>query len=398
VRSAGALALALLAGCGGGGGDDAGQAPPTTSAPTCGVVVPVSGSPSLRTTRVASGLRSPVDLQAAAGDCRLFVVEQGGRIRVIRDGAVASASFLDVASRLSSGGERGLLGLAFHPRYAENRRLFVYYTNPGGDLHISEFRASGADAADPGSEKLLLLIRHPTFGNHNGGGIAFGPDGFLYLGVGDGGSGGDPSGNGQNLGTHLGKLLRIDVDAASPYAVPRDNPFVSRSGALPEIWAFGLRNPWRFAFDRVTGDVIIGDVGQNAVEEIDLGARRGGENFGWNVMEGTSCFRPSSGCNSAGLVGPIAEYRHPDGCSVTGGVVYRGGRMPFLQGTYFYSDYCRPFVRSFRVAGGAAVDRRDLTSQLGAGLDSVSSFGTDTDGEVYIVDHDGEIYRIDPAI
>lgn len=373
--------------------------PPITT--NCGSASIVNNAVSLTATRVLAGLTRPVDLQSAGGsDCRLFVVEQAGRIKVVKSGAVVSTPFLDISARLVSGGERGLLGLAFHPRYAENGRFFVNYTNRDGDTHISEFRASPAsgDTADPGSEKRLLFVAQP-FSNHNGGGLAFGPDGFLYIALGDGGSGGDPQGNGQRLDTHLGKILRIDIDSASPYAVPRDNPFVSRSGALPEIWSFGLRNPWRFAFDKATGEMIIADVGQGAVEEISLGSRRGGENFGWNTTEGSACFRPFSGCGTGGLTLPISEYRHPAGRSITGGYVYRGRRMPFLHGTYFYADYVEPgFIRSFRLQNGTATEARDRNGELGGGLNNVTSFGLDADGEMYIVDHDGEIYRIDPVV
>jgi glucose/arabinose dehydrogenase len=398
-----ALAAAVLVagGCGENetAGPNASPSNPPPSAATCSSAAPVANAVPLVATRVLTGLNRPVDLQSPPGDCRLFILEQQGRIRVVRNGALVAVPFLDIISRILSGGERGLLGLAFHPRYAENGRFFVNYTNRDGDTHVSEFRASppSGDSADPGSEKRLLFVAQP-FANHNGGGLAFGPDGFLYIGLGDGGSGGDPQGNGQRLDTLLGKMLRLDVDAASPYAVPGDNPFVSRSGARPEIWAYGLRNPWRFSFDKATGEMLIADVGQNAVEEISLASRRGGENFGWNTTEGTSCFRPSSGCPTAGLTLPISEYRHPAGQSITGGYVYRGRRMPFLQGTYFYADYVRPgFIRSFRLQNGTAADARDRSGELGAGLTSVTSFGLDADGELYVVDHDGEIYRIDPA-
>jgi glucose/arabinose dehydrogenase len=394
---AAALLAAALAGC---SSDPSPTDPSSPPAPgTCGAGAPLGGTPSLTSTLVVRGLASPVDLQVPAGEReRLFVVEQGGRIRIVRGGAIA-ATFLDIASRVGSGGERGLLGLAFHPRYAENGRFFVNYTDRAGDTHISEFRASGsADAADAGSERQILFVRQP-FANHNGGGLAFGGDGMLYIALGDGGSGGDPFGNGQSLATHLGKLLRIDVDRGTPYAVPSDNPFVGRPGALPEIWAYGLRNPWRFAFDRTTNDLFIGDVGQNAVEEIDAtpAPRRGGENYGWNVMEGTRCFRPATGCSTAGLTLPVVEYGHADGCSVTGGVVYRGCRMPGYHGSYLYGDYCTGLIRSFRLEGGRAVDQRDWTSALGRGIDSISAFGADADGEVYLVDHDGEVYKIVPA-
>jgi hypothetical protein len=326
-------------------------------------------------------------------------VEQPGRIRIIRDGALVGTPFLDVSARISAGGERGLLGLAFHPGYAQNGRFFVNYTDRNGDTHIAEFRGGpGADTADAASERLILFVAQP-FSNHNGGGLAFGRDGMLYIGLGDGGSGGDPFRNGQSLDSHLGKMLRIDVDRGTPYAVPADNPFVATAGARGEIWAYGLRNPWRFAFDRTTGDLLIADVGQGDWEEVDVGlaSRRGGENYGWNVTEGTHCFSPRSGCDTAGITLPILEYDHGEGCSVTGGVVYRGCRLPGYQGTYFYSDYCSAFVRSFRLEAGRATDRRDWTMALGRGLDRPTSFGVDADGEAYIVDQDGEIYRIVPA-
>jgi glucose/arabinose dehydrogenase len=244
---------------------------------------------------------------------------------------------------------------------------------------------------------VLLVVRQP-FANHNGGGLAFGVDGKLFVALGDGGSAGDPFGNGQSLGTALGKILRIDVDSGTPYGVPPDNPFVGQKGALPEIWAYGLRNPFRISVDRPTGDLYVGDVGQNRVEEIDVGtaSRRGGENYGWNVMEGSQCFRPSRGCNRTGLTLPVYEYPHPEGCSVTGGLVYRGCRMPALAGSYFFGDFCTGFVRSFRLANAQATELRDWTAGLG-GIDSISSFGTDADGEVYVVDYDGEVYRLEPA-
>jgi glucose/arabinose dehydrogenase len=312
---------------------------------------------------------------------------------------VAAAPFLDIGSRVGSGGERGLLGLAVHPGFAQNGRFFVNYTDLQGHTHIAEFRAAGgADTADPASERLVLLVNQP-FSNHNGGALAFGNDGMLYVALGDGGSGGDPMGNGQNLATHLGKILRIDVDGALPFAVPPDNPFAGNAAALPAIWAYGLRNPWRFGFDRVTGDLYIGDVGQNALEEVDVGlaARRGGENYGWNVTEGSRCFRPSSGCSTAGLTLPVVEYGRGDGCSITGGVVYRGCRMPGYHGTYFYGDYCTGMIRSFRLVNGLALDQRDWTAALGRGIGNISSFGVDADGEIHIVDHDGEVYRVQPA-
>jgi glucose/arabinose dehydrogenase len=374
---------------------------PTAAAVSCGEPAPVSGTPDLRAALVASGLTRPVDLQSTAGDCRLFVVEQRGRIVVVRDGSVVAAPFLDIVDRVRSGGEQGLLGLAFHPQYAQNGRFFVNYTDKGGDTHVAEFRAPvpSADVADPATERLLLFVEQP-FANHNGGALAFGPDGFLYIGLGDGGSGRDPFGNGQNLGTHLGKMLRIDVNGAQPYTVPPSNPFLANAAARPEIWAYGLRNPWRFSFDSQTGDLLIGDVGQNAFEEIDLGlaSRGGGENYGWDITEASSCHEPASGCDKTGLTLPIAEYGHgAQGCSVTGGYVYRGRRMPGLHGTYFYADYCRSSIRSFRIVNGQAAEARDWSAQLSGNLGNVSSFGVDALGELYMVDHDGAIYRIEPA-
>ena len=382
--------------------DENPMTPPSDPPPaSCAAGAPVPGTPALTTVLVARGLAAPLDLQVPPGERgRLFVVEQGGRIRIVRNGALVATPFLDLNGSVSAGSERGLLGLAFHPQYATNGRFFVHYTDRNGDSHIAEFRAPSpsADTADPASERLVLFVRQP-FANHNGGGLAFGPDGMLYIGLGDGGSGGDPQGNGQSLTTLLGKMLRIDVNGASPYGIPPDNPFASRTGAR-EVWQYGLRNPWRFAFDRGTGDLFIADVGQGDREEIDVGlaSRRGGENWGWNTMEGSRCFRPATGCNTSGLSLPVAEYDHSGGaCSVTGGVVYRGCRLPGYAGTYFYADYCAGFVRSFRLQNGVATDQRDWTSMLSRGLDAPTSFGVDADGEVYIVDGDGEIYRIVPA-
>jgi len=398
----GAAAVLLsigLSGCGTTDGTDPDPSPTPSSGP-CAAGTPVAGTPALTTQLVVRGLSAPLDLQVPPGDrARLFVVEQGGRIRIVRGGAVVAASFLDISARISSGGERGLLGLAFHPRYSENGRFYVNYTDARGDSHVSEFRTSAnPDVADAVSERELLFVRQP-FANHNGGGLAFGNDGFLYAGFGDGGSGGDPLGAGQNLGTQLGKMLRIDVDRGNPFAIPADNPFASTPGAVPSIWAYGLRNPFRFSFDRSTGDLYIGDVGQNRLEEIDVGlaSRRGGENYGWNVTEGSQCFQPATGCDRTGITLPVAEYGHADGCSVTGGVVYRGCRLPGYAGAYFYADYCTAFVRSFRLASGQAADTRDWTAQLGRGLNRPTAFGTDADGEVYLVDHDGEVYKIVPA-
>jgi hypothetical protein len=394
---AASLGAACLCACGGDSGTVPGPGPSPTAA-SCAAGTPVAGIPALGVRLVASGLASPLDLKAAPGDAeRLYVVEQGGRIRVVRGGQLQTAPFLDVASRISSGGERGLLGLAFHPQFATNRRFFVNYTDPAGDTHIAEFRASSADVADPGSERVLLVVAQP-FANHNGGGLAFDNSGRLLIALGDGGSGGDPQNNGQRLDTLLGKILRIDVDAGSPYSLPADNPLLQTAGARGEIWDYGLRNPFRIAVDRPTGDLYIGDVGQSRVEEIDVepAGRHGGFNYGWRITEGSQCYNPASGCDRGGITLPVYEYGHGEGCSVTGGVVYRGCRVPALAGTYFFADYCSGLVRSFRFANGQASELRDWTSGM-RGVSSPTSFGLDAAGEVYIVDYDGEVYRIEPS-
>jgi glucose/arabinose dehydrogenase len=290
---------------------------------------------------------------------------------------------------------RGLLGLAFAPTFATDGRFFVDYTDRDGNTVVSEFRAPdpAADRAAPGSERVLLRIRQP-FPNHNGGALAIGPDGLLWIATGDGGSGGDPLGNGQSLDTLLGKLLRIDPRPASgaPYGIPADNPFVGRKGARAEIWAYGLRNPWRFSFDRVTGDLWIGDVGQSAIEEVDhrQNDAAAGPNFGWNTMEASACFDPPKGCQRAGLVLPVAEYGHDRGCAITGGYVYRGATVPGLAGTYLYADYCSGTIWGLDAAAGKPTPRVLRESGLTA-----SSFGEDEAGEIYVVDlAGGRLYRI----
>jgi hypothetical protein len=341
---------------------------------------------------VVTGLSSPLALTAPAGDSRLFVAEQGGRIRIVANGQLLATPFLDVSSLITSGGERGLLGLAFHPSYASNGQFFVYYTDRNGDVRVMRYLASASDAnrADEATATQILLVPHRFASNHNGGSLVFGPDGMLWVGIGDGGGGGDPHGNGQNRNVLLAKLLRLDVDHGSPYAIPTNNPF-ARGGGAPEVWAIGMRNPWRFAFDRATGLLYIGDVGQNAVEEIDVvRADAPGLNFGWNVLEGSSCYR-TDGCSTAGFVLPALEYRHSQGCSVTGGYVYRGSAMPAIRGHYFYSDYCSGWLRSFRYDGSTATDRRDWDVR---GLGSVLSFGEDANGELYILTSNGKVLRI----
>ncbi len=346
---------------------------------------------------VTSGLSYPDFVTAPPGDTvRLFVVEQSGAIRVLRHDSLLSAPFLDLTGHIGFGGERGLLSLAFHPGYAINGHCYVYFTNPAGDIRVVRYTVSAdPDVADSTTGDTILSVFHESYGNHNGGPLLFGPDGKLYAGLGDGGYFGDPSGNGQSLDTLLAKILRIDVDAASPYAIPADNPYAGHAGQRGEIWLYGLRNPWRSSFDRTTGDLYVGDVGQDLWEEIDVLAAGSpaGVNYGWSVMEGKHCYGASS-CNMTGLVLPVVEYGHSDGCAVTGGYVYRGTRVPALTGVYLYGDYCSGWVRSFRYVGGAATERRDWPSlSVGGGL---SSFGQDTRGELYITSLSGRLYRIVP--
>ena len=315
-------------------------------------------SSALKLTPVVTGLSSPLYLTAPAGDKRLFIVEQPGRIRVVKNGQLLAQPYLDIRSKLTSGGERGLLGLAFHPSFATNGFFYVNYTDRDGDTRIERYHAAPrADVAEAGSGTLVLSIDQP-FSNHNGGMLLFGPDGMLWIGTGDGGSGGDPQGNGQNRNTLLGKMLRIDVNGGSPYAIPANNPFVGQAGSRGEIWATGLRNPWRYAFDRVDGMLYIADVGQNRWEEIHaVPATRAGVNYGWKIMEGRHCFG-SGACNQSGLDIPVLEYGRAEGCSITGGFVYRGAAIPGIRGHYFYSDYCTGFLKSFRLVNGAAAQQQ----------------------------------------
>jgi len=341
---------------------------------------------------ISEGLRHPLYVTHAGDDSgRLFIVEQPGRIRIVEpvasprgeQGRMLAQPFLDLTEGVRYGGEQGLLGLAFHPLYKANGRFVVNYTRRSdGATVVAEFRASDNLNVARTTEKQLLVIAQP-YANHNGGMVEFGPDGFLYIALGDGGSGGDPGNRGQNTDELLGKLLRIDMDHGAPYAIPKDNPFVS-GGGRPEIFAYGLRNPWRFSFDRQTGELRAADVGQNKWEEIDV-VRRGG-NYGWRIMEGTHCFLPRDGCARNGLIPPVAEYAHEKGrCSITGGYVYRGTRLPALQGAYLYGDYCSGEIFSL-VSGMQQVL---LSTEL-----QISSFGQDQEGELYVVGHGGSIHRI----
>jgi glucose/arabinose dehydrogenase len=344
---------------------------------------------------VAAGFDQPLYVtHAGDGSGRLFVVEQPGRVRIVRDGAIDPTPFLDIASIVgSNASEQGLLSVAFHPNFEENGAFFVNYTDKQGDTVIARYRVSdNPDVADPASAKILLTISQP-YANHNGGHILFGPDGYLYVGMGDGGAANDPENRAQNLGSLLGKILRLDVDNADPYGVPLTNPFVGVADARPEIWSYGWRNPWRMAFDPRTSDFYVADVGQNQFEEVSVepSGAPGGLNYGWRLMEGFHCFNPSE-CDPAALdvVPPVTEYDHGQGCSVTGGFVYRGTAYPALDGVYFYGDFCRGTVWGLRREADGSWAQAELLAS-GAAL---SSFGQDEIGEVYLVDQKGTIYKL----
>ncbi len=336
-------------------------------------------------------LEQPLAMAVRRGDPAIYVAEKTGKVMAIRDGTVAPAPVLDLTGQVSLGGEQGLLGLAFPP---SGRFLYVNYTDTNGDTHVTEY-AMGDERADPATRRDVLFVDQP-YENHNGGHLAFGPDGYLYVGLGDGGSGGDPHGNGQSLSALLGKMLRIDPRPAGgrPYAIPQDNPFADRAEARPEIWAYGLRNPWRYTFDRETGDLWIGDVGQGEWEEVDRqpSGSSGGENYGWNRMEGS---HPYDGADPpADVVRPVFEYPHDDGgCTVIGGYVYRGTRIAGLDGAYLFGDLCLGRIEALRVAGRRVVGHREL----GPEVPNLSSFGEDADGELYAMSLSGGVYRIAPG-
>ncbi len=339
---------------------------------------------------VASGFSSPLELKHA-GDERMFVAERGGQIKILlADGTVNPTPFLNISSIITSGGERGLLGLAFHPDYSNNGYFYVYYTNLSGNTQISRFTvSSNPDVADPASELQMLSFNQP-FTNHNGGHLAFGPDGMLYIASGDGGSGGDPQNNSQNLTNLLGKLLRIDVDLPAPY-IPADNPFISNSAALDEIWAYGLRNPWKFSFDPETDDLWIADVGQNAWEEINKeAATEAGLNYGWRCYEGNAPFNTNNCPPQSELTFPLAVYANAGSrCSVTGGYVYRGNEFPAIQGLYFFADLCSNEIGTVDQSG-------NLTFHGTFGASSITSFGVDIDENLYVVAFGGggSVYKV----
>ncbi len=374
------------------------ETPPPTETPVPAPAADPNAQFSLDLQPIAQGLTRPVLVTYAGdGSNRLFVVEQTGRISILEDGNLSRTPFLDIGDKITTrGNEQGLLGLVFDPHFTENGFFYVNYSRAqDGDNVIERYKVSDdPNVADPNSAKTLLTI-DGLEPNHNGGMLAFGPDGYLYIGTGDGGGAGDRHGsigNGQSLDTLLGKILRIDVNG-DPYAVPADNPFVNQAGARSEIWAYGLRNPWRFSFDRATGDLYIADVGQGAIEEVDFqpAASRGGENYGWRLAEGSQCYNPRDNCDTSNLVMPIAEYSHDFGCSITGGYVYRGQEFPVLVGQYLFADYCTGIVwATARDASGTW-----HTRQVGKFDDTISSFGEDAVGELYVVGHgSGTIYKL----
>jgi glucose/arabinose dehydrogenase len=371
-----------------------GSPSPTTAEPSGSPTTSPSPGPAdlskvrLRLKEVAT-LESPLAMAIRAGDEALYVAEKTGRVRSIRSGRVDRDPVLDISGEVSLGSEQGLLGLAFSP---DGSFLYVHYTDGAGDTRIVEYQM-GDRKAQAGSAREVLSVDQP-YGNHNGGNLVFGPDDYLYIGLGDGGSAGDPQDHGQSLGTRLGKMLRLDPrpsDGGS-FGVPRDNPFRGREGAEPLIWAYGLRNPWRYSFDRVTGDLWIGDVGQYSIEEINFqpADSDGGENYGWNRLEGS---QPFEGNAPQGAVSPVDEYPTGEGCAVTGGYVYRGLAIPNLYGAYVYGDFCAGFVRGI-VLKGRKVDQR---TEFGINVSSLASFGEDQDGELYLLSLGGEVFRLEPA-
>lgn len=377
------------------------------SAPSQSAVVTAGGDTSVslsyRAVPLALALQevttaaAPVFLTSAPGDARLFIVERAGRIRILQDGALAPTPLLDISSRVSTEGEGGLLSMAFHPQYESNGFFFIYFIDTDHNMVIERHkRLAGTDMCDPCATIKILSIPHPTFTNHYGGLVSFGPDGYLYLATGDGGGAGDPFRNAQNLDSLLGKILRIDVSASSasaPYAIPPSNPFAGQAGRRGEIWAYGLRNPFRYTFD---GNLLYtADVGQARREEVDIAPfAQGGLNYGWNIMEGTLCFNAAS-CNQAGLTLPAFDYDHGangvNGCAIVGGFVYRGKAMPELAGHYFYSDYCGGYLKSFLNSDGTLSLHKDWRIPA---IGNIVSFGRDADGELYLLAESGKVFKI----
>ena len=377
----GALTAALLTGA-------CSSSEPTSSE------MPTPGS-GLKLETISTDFDQPVFLTFPPGDAtRLFVVEKDGLIRILQNGNILPAPFLDLTGLTTKLDEQGLLGLAFAPDYATSGRFYVSYTAfgpaPGGKSVIARYHVSAdPNLANAASDTTILEVPQPA-ANHNGGMIVFGPDEYLYIGLGDGGGSGDPQGYGQSRNDLLGSLLRLDVSGAT-YTVPPDNPFVGTAGVRGELWNYGLRNPWRFSFDRQTNELFIGDVGQGDREEVDVQpAAGGGENYGWNRMEGMHCYPPGSNCTKSGLTLPVLDYTHASGCAITGGYVYRGAALPAIQGTYFYSDYCSGLLWSFRWQGGMVTEQHSWPQPPG----NVTSFGEDAAGELYILTRGGGVYKI----
>ncbi len=393
------LVCGLAAACGGSPTEGGRGTASVTTSPNGGGTGPGStgGAGSIHLREIAS-LDSPVAMAIRRGDPTMYVAEQPGRVIALSDGTVDPTPVLDLTGQITTGGERGLLGLAFSP---DGRYLYVNYTDLDGNTNVVEFEMDAGGRADMRSRREVLFVKQP-FPNHNGGNLVFGPDGDLYIGLGDGGSSGDPMDNGQNLRVLLGKMLRIEPrlpDGSLPpggahYAIPPDNPFVGRSGARPEIWAYGLRNPWRYEFDRATGDLWIGDVGQGAYEEVDLQRHgsRGGQNYGWNLTEGSHLYGNAT-APPRNWTRPLFDFSHDDGsCAVIGGFVYRGSAIAWLRGAYLYTDLCRGELLAAREAGGRVTQQLDL----GLHVDSPSSFGEDAAGELYVLSLSGPMYRLVP--
>jgi glucose/arabinose dehydrogenase len=345
---------------------------------------------------VVANLDTPLWMTLPAGDARLFIVERPGRVRVLKSGSLLPTPFLDISARIGAAGEGGLISIAFDPNYATNGFFYAYFTDTNQNIAIERFHVStNPDVADP-SPLRIISIPHPVNTNHYGGELMFGPDGMLYAGIGDGGGAGDQPGNAQNLNVLLGKIIRIDVRTSGPtqpYVIPADNPFVAAAGQRPEIWHYGLRNPWRYAFDNATTRLYVADVGQDREEEVDVvPTTSGGLNFGWNILEGTQCFL-NANCSVTGTVVPVLHYEHDanGGCAITGGFVYRGAALPALVGRYFYSDVCSGFVRSFALVNGVATEQVQWPV---ASVGSVNSFAVDGSGELYVLSANGTVYRI----
>lgn len=374
-------------------GGIAGQETTTTSAAPAATVSPLRG---LASEVLVEGLAQPVFATSAPGDERIYVIERAGRI-LIYDPATSQLlpdPFLDIGHKTnaSTGIELGLLGLAFHPDYVENGRLFVYYTDRSNNTAVAEYARLDPDTVDPGSEEIFITVEREGL-RHNAGMLQFGPDGHLYVAIGDGGL---FEVYGQDPGQFLGTILRLDMNRGDPYAIPDDNPFASTGGA-PEVWAYGLRNPWRFSIDRTSNTIFIGDVGQAGAEEIDaVELLPEGYNFGWPVMEGFDCWLPAEGCDTGGKELPVTAYSHNDGCSVTGGYVYRGSQIPEHYGHYFYADWCIGWVKSFELAGEQVLNARDWTDDLGS-LGQVTSFGLDPASELLYTTFEGVLGRIVPV-